>query len=417
MRVSCLHVTSHPELDDREGMFLMLKARTLGNQPRGTKYAECHRLLVWGKLKNILNNLKGEKDWQCNILDELLSMRDGTVTTDLDLKYNEIKYMLNQVSTDFLLVLHCEGPSVPHTVLYSIPDGEVVFYIHSNPQLQILTSKMAWPIIKTFRVRLEDGAAAKVQLSIPPEYENNDGKTYPVLVSAPGPPGEQMINHKWHVNWNTYLATNKSWVVVEIDGRGSGGQELGLIFQPSWQLGKLEALDYLQVTRYLISELKFLDNSRVAVWGWGHAGFNAITTLAADHHATLSCAASVATPTDWTQYSSYYSEKYMGSSNVVPGGNFRGYEETSLLNRAGELRNRTLMLLHGTADIDVHYSHSLRLTKELTKYNALFRAQAYTDEGHDLKGVQHHLYSTMEIFLQSCFPPYTQDEIDLATGT
>ncbi|CAL4117868.1 unnamed protein product [Meganyctiphanes norvegica] len=54
------------------------------------------------KLKNILNNLKGEKDWQCNMLDELLSMRDGTVTTDLDLKYNEIKYMLNQVSTDFL---------------------------------------------------------------------------------------------------------------------------------------------------------------------------------------------------------------------------------------------------------------------------------------------------------------------------
>ncbi|CAL4185018.1 unnamed protein product, partial [Meganyctiphanes norvegica] len=55
------------------------------------------------KLKNILNNLKGEKDWQCNMLDELLSMRDGTVTTDLDLKYNEIKYMLNQVSTDFLV--------------------------------------------------------------------------------------------------------------------------------------------------------------------------------------------------------------------------------------------------------------------------------------------------------------------------
>ncbi|CAL4129905.1 unnamed protein product, partial [Meganyctiphanes norvegica] len=55
------------------------------------------------KLKNILNNLKGEKDWQCNMLDELLSMSDGNVTTDLDLKYNEIKYMLNQVSTDFLV--------------------------------------------------------------------------------------------------------------------------------------------------------------------------------------------------------------------------------------------------------------------------------------------------------------------------
>uniref|UniRef100_A0A0P4WKI6 Peptidase S9 prolyl oligopeptidase catalytic domain-containing protein n=2 Tax=Scylla TaxID=6760 RepID=A0A0P4WKI6_SCYOL len=106
----------------------------------------------------------------------------------------------------------------------------------------------------------------------------------------------------------------------------------------------------------------------------------------------------------------------MGTAKVVPGGNYRGYEESSLLLQAASLKNRSLMLIHGTADTDVHYDHTLKLSHALTKAGVIFRQQTYTDEGHDLDRVQLHLYHTLEKYFEASFPPYNEEELSLKFG-
>nr|XP_053652971.1 dipeptidyl aminopeptidase-like protein 6 isoform X2 [Cherax quadricarinatus] len=314
------------------------------------------------------------------------------------------------------VVLECEGPGVPHTILYSLLEEEVLLYIDNNTDLQCRSDAMAWPTRKHYRVQLEGGFVAQVRLSIPPEFTEEEAFIYPVVVSVAGVPGDQRVNHKWNVDWGTYLASNKSWVAMEVDVRGAGGQELGLMYMPAWRLGELEANDHLAVVRSLLEKLEFLDVARVAAYGWGHSGYNAARLLAHDIDRMLACVAAVNPVTDWSLYASYYAEKYMGTARVVPGGNYRGYEESSLLLRASSFKNRTVLLVHGTADSDVHFDHTLKLSKALTKKGIIFRQQTYTDEGHDLERVLLHLYRTLEAYLERCFPPYNEEEMGLLFG-
>ncbi|CAL4140729.1 unnamed protein product, partial [Meganyctiphanes norvegica] len=138
------------------------------------------------------------------------------------------------------VILHCEGPEVPYTMLYSIPDCEVVMYLHNNSDLRELSATMAWPKTNDFSVKIH-GFKAQVRLTVPPDHlEEENAYIHPVVIAPGGGPDEQKVNHKWGVSWNTYIASNKSWVVMEVDVRGSGGQELGVTFKPGWHLGDLE---------------------------------------------------------------------------------------------------------------------------------------------------------------------------------
>ncbi|KAG7171181.1 Inactive dipeptidyl peptidase 10-like 2 [Homarus americanus] len=288
------------------------------------------------------------------------------------------------------VVLQCEGPGVPHTMLYSIVDEEVLLYIHNNTHLQRLSLEMAWPQRKDYRVKLDGGFVAQVRLSIPPEFTEEEAFIYPVMVQVGGVPGEQRVNHKWHVDWTTYLASNKSWVAMEVDVRGASSQDLGLMYKPAWRLGEVEVTDHVAVVNPLIFP-------RVSLFS--HES----------HH--LPTPSLCSSPT-----ASYYTEKYMGTAQVVPGGNYRGYEESSLLLRASSFKNRTLLLVHGSADTDVHYDHTLKFSRALTKKGIIFRQQTYTDEGHDLERVQTHLYKTLESYLEGCFPAYNEEELSLLFG-
>ncbi|XP_064096888.1 inactive dipeptidyl peptidase 10-like isoform X4 [Macrobrachium nipponense] len=314
------------------------------------------------------------------------------------------------------VVLQCEGPGVPHTILYSISDGEIQLYIHNNSELQRISGEMAWPQQKHYRVQLEDGFVAQVRLNVPPEFKDDEAFIHPVVVRVGGVPAQQNVNHKWKVDWGTYLASNKSWIVMEVDVRGGAGQDLGSMYKPAWHLGEIEVQDHISVMKSLVAELEFMDPARVAAFGWGHSGYNAARLLSQDTDHVFACAAVVSPITDWSLYASAYSEKYMGTARVEPGGNYRGYEETSLLLRAADFKNRTLLLVHGTADTDVHYAHTLKLSRALTKNGIIFRQQTYTDEGHDLEKVQSHLFKSLEKYLDGCFPPYNEEELSILYG-
>lgn len=98
---------------------------------------------------------------------------------------------------------------------------------------------------------------------------------------------------------------------------------------------------------------------------------------------------------------STYAERYLSSPNVTD--NYKGYEESDLTKFADLLRDKQYLLVHGTADDNVHIQQSMMLAKALTNRGVLFKQQIYTDEGHDLNGVKRHLYRSMTTFFEDCF--------------
>ncbi|PSN35846.1 hypothetical protein C0J52_15483 [Blattella germanica] len=213
-----------------------------------------------------------------------------------------------------------------------------------------------------------------------------------------GGPGSQIVTERWKLDWSTYLAGNRDFIIAQIDGRGSGGQGYQMLHEVYMRLGTVEVADQLEVTEYLRDSLHFVDKRRVAVWGWSYGGYMAAMALAREQE-VFHCGISVAPVTTWRLYA--YTERYMGLPNVT--GNYKGYEEADVNLRVERLRDKMFYLVHGTADDNVHFQQSMTLAKNLANKGVLFRQQVYPDESHSLNGVMRHLYRSMANFLDDCF--------------
>ncbi|XP_063218410.1 dipeptidyl aminopeptidase-like protein 6 [Bacillus rossius redtenbacheri] len=302
-------------------------------------------------------------------------------------------------------VLECLGPGVPTVRLYEARGGRaspprLVAALQNNSRLLELAARMALPQVKTFPVQISGGYHAQVRLHLPPGLREEEITKYPLVVQVYGGPGTQLVTERWKLDWNTYLAGNRDFIVAQIDGRGSGGQGSQLLGEVYMRLGSVEVADQLEVTEYLRDSLHFVDKRRVAVWGWSYGGFVAAMALARDQD-VFHCGISVAPIVSWKLYDSAYTERYMGLPNLT--GNYKGYEESDVSRRADKLRDKMFYLVHGTADDNVHFQQSMALARALAERGVLFRQQVYPDESHSLSRVRRHLYRSMAGFLDDCF--------------
>ncbi|CAB3385449.1 Hypothetical predicted protein [Cloeon dipterum] len=302
------------------------------------------------------------------------------------------------------VVVECLGPGVPFTRMYTTresPDGlRLIATLQNNTKLQERAAGMALPQVKTFPVQISGGYHARVRLHLPPGLREDEITQYPLVVHIYGGPGSQLVTERWRLDWNTYLASKRDYIVAQIDGRGSGGQGEKLLHEVYHRLGTVEVKDQLEVTEYLRDTFHFIDKRRVAVWGWSYGGFVAAMALGRDQD-IFQCGISVAPVTNWKLYDSVYAERYMGSPNVTA--NYKGYDEADVTKRAEFFRDKMFYLIHGTADDNVHFQQSMMLAKALTFKGVLFRQQVYPDESHNLNGVKRHLYRSMANFLDDCF--------------
>ena len=106
----------------------------------------------------------------------------------------------------------------------------------------------------------------------------------------------------WKQGWASYLSSTRSWVVAHIDGRGSGHDGDKRRFQVYEQLGSLEVDDQIEVTRYLIDNLKFVDPRRIGIWGWSYGGYAALRALSDRDQEVFQCGIAVAPVTSWRFY-------------------------------------------------------------------------------------------------------------------
>ncbi|MBY0425191.1 MAG: prolyl oligopeptidase family serine peptidase, partial [Cytophagales bacterium] len=222
------------------------------------------------------------------------------------------------------------------------------------------------------------------------------GKKYPVLMYVYGGPGHQTVLDRWDGRdfyWYQYLA-QQGYLVVSVDGRGTGGR--GAAFKKSTyaSLGKLELEDQVFAADYL-SRLSYVDSARIGIWGWSFGGYlsSLCMTKAAGR---FKMGIAVAPVTTWRFYDSIYTERFL----KTPQDNAKGYDENSPINYADRLKGN-YFLIHGTGDDNVHFQHAVKMQEALIKSGKQFRSFYYPDKNHGIYGgnTRFHLYKMMTDYI------------------
>lgn len=294
--------------------------------------------------------------------------------------------------------VHSCTSEVPSTVLRSLPDHNIIMVLQDNQELEDKLQVKQMPTRIDTSVEVEGGFTAPVSIMLPPGLD--EGLLYPVLVYVYGGPGSQQVSQSFSVGWGEYLATSRGVIYVCIDGRGTGFQSDEHLFQVYKRLGTVEMSDQISVMRSLLETYPFMDGTRTSIWGWSYGGFATAMTLEQDtgDQAVFSCGISVAPVTSWLLYDSVYTERYM----ALPQENEAGYNN-SVISGIENLKTKKWMLNHGVADDNVHFQHSMLLTKALERGDIQFEQHSYPDENHSLRGVRRFLYHAMDMFWEDCY--------------
>lgn len=221
-------------------------------------------------------------------------------------------------------------------------------------------------------------------------------KKYPVFMTVYGGPGHNTVEDQWegaNCLWHQMLA-QKGYIVVSVDNRGTGNR--GEAFKKSTykQLGKFETEDQIAAAQYL-GGLPYVEASRIGIQGWSYGGYmsSLCITKGAD---VFKMAIAVAPVTNWRYYDSIYTERFM----QTPQENASGYDDNSPINHVSRLKGKYL-LVHGTADDNVHFQNAVEMVTALTKANKQFDMFFYPDKNHGIYGgnTRLHLYTMMTDYI------------------
>jgi dipeptidyl aminopeptidase len=256
-------------------------------------------------------------------------------------------------------LLSYNGPNIPWQKVISTPSNPNHYekIIEENPKLADMAAKHELPI-KIFSTVNVDGFELNVVERRPPHF--NERKQYPVLFYLYGGPGSQSVDKTFIVDFQSYVAANLGYIVVTVDGRGTGyiGRKARTIIRGN--IGYYEAYDQI-ATAKIWAQKKYVDSSRMAIWGWSYGGFMTLKTLEQDAGQTFSYGMAVAPVTDWRFYDSIYTERYMHT----PQHNREGYDNSSISNMTALHQNVRFLIMHGVADDNVHMQNSLTLLDKL----------------------------------------------------
>jgi len=219
----------------------------------------------------------------------------------------------------------------------------------------------------------------------------NPQKKYPVIMWQYGGPGSQQVVNSWNVGslgqgalYDEYLA-QQGFVVVCVDGRGTGGRGAEWEKCTYMRLGDQESKDQVETAIYLAS-LPYIDKDNIGIWGWSYGGFNTLMSMS-DGRPVFKAGVAVAPPTNWRFYDSVYTERYMRTPKENP----EGYG-INPISRADNL-NGSLLICHGTADDNVHPQNTFEYAEALVQADKDFRMNLYTNRNHSIygKNTRNHL--------------------------
>ena len=283
----------------------------------------------------------------------------------------------------------------PKYTLNSAASGNIIKSIKDNDLLSqnlsdYKTSK------KEFSTIYVNGNDLNMWMIKPASFDAS--KQYPLLMYQYSGPGSQQVANRWNSPndyWYQHLA-QQGYIIACIDGRGTGFKGAAFKKITQNQLGKYEVEDQIQAAKQL-GELPYIDASRIGIWGWSYGGFMSSNALFKGND-VFKMAIAVAPVSSWRFYDSIYTERYM----TTPQENASGYDDNSPINHVDKLKGEYL-LIHGSADDNVHLQNTMRLVKALIQANKQFDWSVYPDHNHGIYGgnTRLHLYRKMTNFINA----------------
>jgi len=294
-----------------------------------------------------------------------------------------LKYYMNSVST---------ANSAPVYTLHTA-DGKRLKTLEDNTDFN--TNMLDFNITKKefFNIKTED-AELNAWMIKPTNFDEN--KEYPIFMFLYGGPGSQQVTNSF--GWTNYywyqMLAQKGYIVACVDNRGTGGKGSEFKKMTYKELGKYETIDQINAAKYF-GNLNYIDANRIGIQGWSYGGY--MSSLAITKGADVfSLAIAVAPVTNWRYYDNIYTERYM----QTPQENASGYDENSPINHVEKLKGHYL-LVHGSADDNVHVQNTMEMISALVNANKQFDLFIYPDKNHGIYGgnTRYHLYKKMTDFI------------------
>ena len=260
--------------------------------------------------------------------------------------------------------------------------GKVIKMLEDNKVLLEKTQKYNWGKRETFSFTTSEGVKLDGWMVKPVDFDSN--KKYPVILFQYSGPGNQQVLNAWNTGsmgqggaFDYYLA-QEGFIVVCVDGRGTGGR--GAEFEKSTylRLGDLESKDQVETALYM-SSLPYVDKDNIGIWGWSDGGFNTVRSMS-EGRPVFKAGVAVAPPTCYRFYDTVYTERYMRT----PLENEDGYK-VNPIERADRLHG-ALLICHGVADDNVHPQNTFEYSEALVQADKDFKELFYTNRNHGIYG-------------------------------
>ena len=295
---------------------------------------------------------------------------------------SNMKYYLNRFS----------NTTTPTVVTLNDNSGKVLTTLIDNAALKEKLSARQLPQTEFFSFTTERGTELNGWMMKPTNFQAS--KKYPVLMYQYSGPGSQEVLDHYSVSWETYMAS-QGFIVVCVDGRGTGGRGAEFEKCTYLNLGVKEAEDQVSAAKY-VSELPYVDKNRIGIWGWSFGGYMTLMAMS-EGTPIFKAGVAVAAVTDWNYYDTIYGERFMRT----PQENHDGYQASSAFTRADKLHGK-LLLVHGMADDNVHYQNCAEYAEHLVQLGKQFDMQIYTNRNHSIFGgyTRMHLYTKLTNFFK-----------------
>lgn len=299
-----------------------------------------------------------------------LSKQEGTHKAIFS---NNMKYYINTFS----------NINTPPVITLNDNNGKELATLVDNNKLKHQVSRLNMPSKELFSFKTNDGVELNGWIMKPANF--NPNKKYPVIMHQYSGPGSQEVADKWGIGarrdggmFEAYMA-GQGFIMACVDGRGTGGRGSDFEKCTYLNLGVKESKDQVEAAKYL-STLPYVDGNRIGIWGWSYGGYNTLMSMS-EGTPIFKAGVAVAAPTDWRFYDSVYTERFMRT----PKENMEGYNAASAINRANKL-NGELLLIHGTADDNVHLRNNAEYSEALVQADKQFDMQIYTNRNHGISG-------------------------------
>lgn len=289
--------------------------------------------------------------------------------------------------------------NTPYVFTTRTREGKVINTIEDNKAVKQLVSDYGFCKREPFSFTTSEGVVLNGWMVKPKDFDAN--KKYPVIMHQYSGPGSQQVTNSWSAGsmgqggaFDSYLA-QEGFIVVSVDGRGTGGRGSEFEKCTYLNLGNLESKDQVETALY-VGSLPYVDKDRIGIWGWSYGGFNTLMSMS-EGRGVFRAGVAIAPPTNWKYYDSVYTERYMRTPKENP----EGYA-TNPIERASKLHG-ALLICHGTADDNVHPQNTYEYSEALVQADKDFRELFYTNRNHGIFGgnTRNHLLRQVAQFFKT----------------